>query len=353
MNTKRGITVWIFAFISFLTIMASIGMVILLINVEPGTPVNPYLLSIVAGTQPVETYLFMSLVATSISLAVTCLIIFRKQPPDPEIVQLLLTIVANLATLKQSQENSQKDISQKLEYNRRLNQTQFNKLSSDLETDKTETMNLLAKQERILRKSQSDLVSTIETKMNENREKMLFEIKKQEGTILGVKRLAEGYAIELDKQRTAFENFKISLERIEDNLVTNQDHLKSLDDPEEIKGIGPALGKELRLLGISNVGEFLTTDPSLIGEKTRVSKEMAENLQAMGQFMMIPGVDSSDAELLVDTGIKSMKELAEHDLILLSRKIDELAKIYVEQGKLSKDQRPTIEEIASWKRTAR
>ena len=353
MNTKRGITVWIFAFITFLSILTSIGMVVLLITVEPGTPVSPYLLSIVAGTQPVETYLLISLVATSISLVVTCIIIFQKQPPDPEIIQLLLTIVANLASLKQSQENSKKEISEKLEYNRKLNQTLVNKVSSDLETGKKETLDLLAKQERTLKKAYSDLVSTIETKIDENREKMLIDIKKQEVAILGIKRIAEGYSSELEKQRTAFEDIKIGLERIEGNLVTNQAQLKSLDNPEEIKGIGPSLGKELRLLGISNVSEFLTTDPSIIGEKTRVTKEMAENLQAMGQFMMIPGVDSNDAELLVDAGIKTMKELAEHDLIQLSRKIDELAKIYVEQGKLSRDQRPTIEEIASWKRSAR
>jgi predicted flap endonuclease-1-like 5' DNA nuclease len=353
MSTKRGIIVWIFAFITFLSIMTSIGMVVLLINVEPGTPVSPYLLSTVAGTQPVETYLFISFVATSISLVVTCIIIFQKQPPDPEIIQLLLTIVANLASLKQSQENSKKEISEKLEYNRKLNQTLVNKVSSDLETGKKETLDLLTKQERTLKKTHSDLVSIIETKIDENRKKMLIDIKKQEVAILGIKRLAEENSSEVEKQRTALENIKIGLERIEGNLATNQAQLKSLDNPEEIKGIGPALGKELRLLGISNVSEFLTTDPSIIGEKTRVTKEMAENLQAMGQFMMIPGVDSNDAELLADAGIKTMKELAEHDLIQLSRKIDELAKIYVEQGKLSKDQRPTIEEIASWKRSAR
>jgi hypothetical protein len=309
--------------------MTSIGMVVLLTNVEPGTPVSPYLLSMVAGTQPVETYLFISLIATSISLVITCIIIFQKQPPDPEIIQLLLTIVANLASLKQSQENSKKEISEKLEYNRKLNQTLVNKVSSDLETGKKETLDLLAKQERTLKKTHSDLVSTIETKIDENREKMLSDIKKQEVAILGIKRLAEGNSSEIEKQRTALEDIKSGLERIESNLVTNKAKLKSLDNPEEIKGIGPALGKELRLLGISNVSEFLTTDPSIIGEKTRVTKEMAENLQAMGQFMMIPGVDSNDAELLVDAGIKTMKELAEHDLIQLSRKIDDLAKIYV------------------------
>lgn len=350
MGVKRGITVWIFAVITFLSIIISIEMVVLLINVGAGSTVSPYILSLVLGAQSIETYLFLSLVCSSISLALTCIIIYRKQPPDPEIVQFLLTILANLSNLKQNHENSISELNEKLENNAKLSQILFNKLSSQFEKVKIDTLDLLAKQERTLKKYQSNLISTVETKMVENKEKMLFDLKKQEGVILGVKRLTEECAVELDKQKTALEEVKIGLGRIEDNLVTKQAQLKSTDDPEEIKGIGPALGSELRLLGISSVGEFITTDPSVIGEKTRVTKEMAENLQAMGQFMMIPSLDADDAELLVDAGIKSRKELVENDLIQLSRKIDELAKIYVEQGKLSKDQRPTIEEISSWRR---
>jgi len=135
--------------------------------------------------------------------------------------------------------------------------------------------------------------------------------------------------------------------------VPNQAKLKSLANPEDIKGIGPSLGKELRGLGIASVGEFLTTDPTIIGEKTRVTQEMAENLQSMAQLMMIPGVDANDAELLIDAGIKSRRELADQDLIQLSRKVGEIAKIYVDQGKISKDEYPTIEEISSWIRISR
>jgi len=352
MITKRGITVGIFGFITFLSILTSIGLVVLLINVGAGSIVTPYLLSLVVGAQPVETYLLMSLVASSICLVVTCIIIYRKQPPDPEIIQLLLTIVANLATMKQKQENSLSEIVEKLENTRKLNQTLFSTVSSNLEEGKKEMLDFLAKQGVALKKVRSDIISNLEAKMVEDREKIMFDLKKQEGIIVEVKRLAEGCNSDRNKQRTELEDIKISIGKIEENLVVNQAMLRSLDDPEEIKGIGPALGKDLRLIGISSVGEFLTTDPSLIGNNTRVSKETAEALQAMGQFMMIPGVDSSDAELLVDSGIKSRNELAEHDLIQLSRKIGELAKIYVEQGKLSKDQCPTIEEITSWKRMA-
>ena len=68
---------------------------------------------------------------------------------------------------------------------------------------------------------------------------------------------------------------------------------------------------------------------------------------------MIPGVDENDAELLVDAGITSRRELADQDLVQLSRRISEIAKTYIEEGKVSKEENPTIEEISSWIRIAK
>ena len=73
---------------------------------------------------------------------------------------------------------------------------------------------------------------------------------------------------------------------------------------------------------------------------------MSKNLQATTQLMMIPRVDSSEDELLIDAGLKSRKELADNDLIQLSKKEGKLAKNYVNQGKIFKDAYPTIEEIS-------
>ena len=118
MITKKGITVSIFAFLTFLSIMSSVGIIVLMIDVGPGSTVSPYILSSIAGAQPIETYLFMSLVASAIWLAITCIIIYQKQPPDPQIFQLLLNITSNLSSLKQSQENTEIELSKGLENNK-------------------------------------------------------------------------------------------------------------------------------------------------------------------------------------------------------------------------------------------
>ena len=353
MVAKRGITVWISAFATFLAILSSFAMVILLINEGAGSIVKPYIIGSIAGDLSVESYLWISVTTTFIFLGITCIIAYRKQPPKPEIIKMFLKVGGNLAALRNAQEASVTEMADQMEYDRKVNRKFFNKVNSNFEETNKETLALLAEQRKTIKKARLDMISTIEKKTDETGEKMSADLKKQGTVMIGVKRLSEEGATALKKQRAELEDIKLRLGRIEGNMVPTQAKLKSLDEAEDIKGIGPALGKELSGLGITSVGEFLTTDPVIIGEKTRVSQEMAENLQAMAQLMMIPGVDANDAEILIDAGIKSRRELMDQDLIQLSRKVGEIARIYVDQGKISKDEYPTIEEISSWIRMAR
>ena len=353
MITKRGIAIWISAFATFLAIMCSFAMVVLLINEGAGAIVRPYIIGSIFGDLSVESYLWISVTTTFIFLGITCIMAYRKQPPNPEIVKMFLKVGGNLAALRKTQENTIIETADQLEYDRKVNRKFFNKLNSNFEETNKETLALLGDQRKAIKKSRLDLISAIEKKAGETGEKMSADLKKQETVMIGVKRLSEEGATALKNQRAELEEIKLRLERIEGNMVPIQAKLKTFDNPEDIKGIGPALGKELSGLGITSVGEFLTTDPIIIGEKTRVSQEMAENLQATAQLMMIPGVDANDAELLIDAGINSRRELADQDLIQLSRKVGEIAKIYVDQGKISKDEYPTIEETSSWIRMAR
>jgi len=353
MVVKRGITVWISAFATFLAIMSSFAMAVLLINEGAGTVVRPYILGGIFGGLSVESYLWISVTATFILLGITCVIAYSKQPPNPEIVKMFLKVGGNLAALRKAQEASITETADQMEYNRKVNQKFFGNIKSDLEEANKETLALMENQRKTVKKIRLDLISTIEKTMGETGEKLSADLKKQETALIGVKRLNEESAAALKKHGAELEEIELRLQRIEGNMVPNQAMLKSLDNPENIKGIGPSLGKELTGLGITSVGDFLTTDPVVIGEKTRVSQEMAENLQSMGQLMMVPGVDANDAEILIEAGIKSRKELAGQDLIQLSRKVGEISKIYVDQGKISKDEYPTIEEISSWIRMAR
>jgi hypothetical protein len=348
MAVKRGIIVWASAFATFLAVLSSFGVAVMLMNQGADTIVNPYVLGSIFRNLSAASYLWMCVTTTFIFLGITCIIVYRKQPPNPEMVKMFLKVGGNLAALRKAQEASITEVASQIEYGTKVNQKIFSKVNSDLEANNKETLALLESQGKTIKKARLDMISTIEKKTDETGEKLSADLKKQESVMVGVKRLNEEGATALKKQQAELDDIKLRLERIEGNMVPTQAQLKSVANPEDIKGIGPSLGKELRGLGINSVGEFLTTDPVIIGEKTRVSQEMAENLQSMGHLMMVPGVDSNDAEILIEAGVKSRKALADQDLIQLSRKVGEIAKIHVEQGKISKDEYPTIEEVSSW-----
>lgn len=354
MSLNRGIAVWLSGFATFLAVLSSISVGLLLATQGQGAIVRPYLIGDLFGDLSVESYLWISVAITFILLGITCLIAYRKQGPDPEIIKMLLKVGGNLAVLRKAQEASTAEIVEQIDYGRKINSKFFGKVSSDIEEAGKSTLAQFENQDKNIKKTRRDLNSALEKISGETLEKMAVDLKKYEIAMIGIRRFNEENSINLKNQQKELEEIKNKLETIEGNIVFSaKAKLKSSDNTEEIKGIGPALGKELQAMGISSVGDLITTDAIMIGENTRVSQEMAENLQAMAQLMMIPGIDANDAELLIESGIKSRKELAEQELIPLSRKVSENAKIYREQNKISNDEYPTIEEISSWIRMAK
>jgi len=356
---KRGIAVWMLGFLTFLAILSSFTIVLYWIDETkgPNSILRPYLvgdlISSLAGDLTVENYLWIFLTATFIFLGLTCIVAYRKLPPDPEMVKMFVKVGGNLAALRETQEATATELSGKLEYNMATNEKFFKKAETNLKDVRKEMLDTLEKQEKAVQNVRRDMISTVETKVSETREEMLSMLEKQGTTIRKVEDLSKLGAEATKKQRTELEDVRNRLEKIEGQLMPPQPRLKSQDDPEEIRGIGPRLGKELKSVGITNVGELIVADPAIIGAKTRVSREMAERLQSTAQLLMVSGVDENDAELLLEAGVSSRKELAAKDLVPLSRKIGEIARTHIEEGKMAEDEKPTIEEISSWIRMAK
>jgi len=350
---KRGIAVWISGFLTFMAALGSFGTIIYWIRENRDFLIKPYLVGEYIGPLRLEECFWISITATFIFLGLTCIIAYRRLPPDPEIVKMFVKVGGNLAVLRKTQEATAMELSEKLENNRATSEQLFKKAETNLENARKEMLDTLEKQEKTIQKVRHDMISTVETKVNETREEMLGMLEKQGTTIRKVESLSKLGADAIKKQRTELEDMRNRLEKIEGHLMPPQPRLKSQDNPEEIRGIGPRLGEELKSIGITNVGELIMADPAIIDEKTRASREMAERLQATAQLLMIPSVDENDADLLLEAGITSRKELAAQDMVPLSRKIGEITKAYIKEGKISKNEKPTIEEISSWIKMAK
>jgi len=356
---KKGIGVWILGFITFLAALNAVNAAILwALGV---VDFSPYLISNVIDRMEVEIYFWLSATLTFIFLGFTAVAATRKPPLDPALARMFVkldeNLTANRKTLKEglednkgALENARMDLLDGLDVNRKANE----KLLSNIGT---EVMSGLEEHGKIIRKIiqsiREELLSAIETSFSSTKKETLDALEKQRGAIQKVQRLHKRSVETIEKQMAELAEVRTRLETMEKTFIPSQPKLTSLSKPEDVKGIGPRLAEELRAMGITSVGELITADPVAIDEKTRVSLEMAKQLQATAQLMMIPGVDEKDAELLKEADVFSIKELAEQDPIQLSARIGEIAKTHVEQGKITESEKPTIEEILSWVKHAK
>jgi hypothetical protein len=178
MVTKRAIYVWISAFATFLAIMCSFATAVLFINEGAGAVVRPYILGIFGGLS-VESYLWISVTATFILLGITCIIVYRKKPLDPELVKMFLKVGGNLSALRKAQEASITETADQIEYTKKVNQKFLGNIKSDLEEANKETLALLEKQRKAIKKIRLDLISAIEKKAEETGEKLAANLKKK------------------------------------------------------------------------------------------------------------------------------------------------------------------------------
>jgi len=370
---KPIIAVWILSFLTFLAVLSDFVIVSYWVSEGPDFVLKPYILGDMInsylGGGSVSSYFRLSIVATFIFFGLTCFVIC-EMPTDIKIstkilrdtqISLQKTQEALLEkstsflektgeTVSEINQQFSKTREEILKDNRKVNLGLLEKVNTNFKDAQKETVAVMAKQDE---KAHRDLVSAVEKNVNEIRKEMLNKFEKQEETIGRLGNLSRRSALALKEERAKLETIQTELEKIEEMVMTPKPILTSQDRAEKIRGIGPHLFKELKNLGITDVGELIVTDPVIIEEKVPISRKKAERFQAIAQLLMIPGVDEEDAEILIDAGITSKEELAGQDLVKLSRKIREIAKIYVEERKISKGEYPTIEEISSWIRMAR
>lgn len=378
----KGMGVWILGFLTFLAGLNALNAVVRWAIGGGEMTLEPYLIGNFIGEMQVPFYFWVSIITMFLLLGLTAVIAYSRPPPDPAILSRIVGIEEELTTNRGMLESTQIGLYQRLEDDERARDELFNKINVDLRDVGEKTLDALEKQEKEIRKVREELSLTIKAdlasarketarifqKQGETMQKVLFSViepnigavreemlgvlEKHGTTIRNLERLSRQGAANIDKRMAELETLGTRLERLESEFPPKP-KLTSQSSPEEIKGVGPHLGEELRSIGISNVGELITADPATITGRTRLSADMATRLQARAQLLTIPGIDENDVELLEEAGVTTRRELAEQGTIELSRIIGEIAKTYLEQGKISESEKPTIEEISSWIKLAK
>lgn len=193
-----------------------------------------------------------------------------------------------------------------------------------------------------------NLEETFAPQIADIRETVARQLAEVENTVAQQEQRQKKTGTTITKQKTELAGIKSKLEKLEIELSKPKPLLTSQSNVEKIKGIGPKTGLKLKEMGITNVGDFIIADTKPVAEKIGTAEKNIKKLQNQAQLLMVPGLNKKDMFLLEQAEIADRKSLAEQDPIELAKKIDGIFKANVEKGKVSEEDKPTIEKIDSW-----
>jgi hypothetical protein len=378
MTLRKGIAMWISGSLTFLAALNTFNAIMLWAYHGADSVIDPYFNILRMGGIQVTDYFLASLIATFSFLGLTSLIAYGRSSPYQALTKRIGQLENGLGDTQRKIEDANSELAAKLEIDSIKRHQLSDAINTKIDNATKEMLNTIDKHGKFLRRNREDLSSSVKRSLNNMTEEMMGMLEKRAEAIQknllstteahfcnirnDIKMMLEkqGKALQaaersgdqtgeaLQRQMAKLEYVEAELEALRIELTLPKPRLNSLKGPEEINGIGPLLGTELRSIGITNIGELINVDPLIIAEKTPISLDMAKRFQARAQLLMIPGVDEIDAQLLEDLGIWSRRELANQNSIHLSRRIAEVAKSYVEKGKIARSECPTIEEVSSW-----
>jgi predicted flap endonuclease-1-like 5' DNA nuclease len=332
---------WILGFFTFVAGLNAVNAVVLWTQLGPETIIQPYLIGNYIGSLSVATYLWISILATFVFLGMTLSQLVSKLPDST----MFDDVIQKMMDLKNDDKALEKI------------KTRLMIIDAGLSDIRRGFLEGLNEQGADIKKLRLELFNKLDKKLTSLKEEVAKSIEKMEKSIEKTLKKAETTNRKSSntrvKQLKEIANIRSKLEKLERELASPKPKLTSQSDIKRVRGIGTHLANQLKGIGITSVGELILADPQVIAEKTGTSRKVLEKLQGRAQLLMIPGITEKDATLLEELGVTTRKKLAEQDPIELGKKMNGILNDYVQRGRLSEVERPTIEEITSWIKLAK
>jgi hypothetical protein len=364
----KGIAIWILGFFSFLAGANVINAVIMWFNLGPEGTFTPYLLGGVTGAIPVYAYFLISVLVTLAFFGVTAHAVVSELSVGDQI----RTINEKASNLQAGQE-SQRNVLEGVQARVFLVDESLERARNEFSRQIVEQGNAIKQSSEIGHQTQQKTLNGVEGRvflLDESLKGVKKGLSEQAEVIKGVNTdLVEKVCPQLagvkedlaqfeqrdkkneaahSKQRDEIKEIRLKLEMLEGALVTPKSLLTSQSNVEDVKGIGPGKGAELKEIGITNAGDLIMADPKTVAEKTGSSENTVGRWQGRAQLSLVPGLKDKDLLLLEELDIIDRKSLASQDPIELGKKINAIFKVNLAKGKVSETDKPTIEEIDSW-----
>ena len=374
----KGIIIWILAFFSLLAGANVINAAIMWFDLGPETLFMPYLLGSLTGQIPVYFYLLFSVIIALVFLGgLSHKLVSDLSPEDgmramaeymvrlesgqqvhqktvQDLQDRLYAIDESLERtieLSRSQSEQGETVLRSLESGQQANQNALQDLTEKIGAiDESLRSGPIESSEPAIESEEvtANLEDKIVPQLAEIKETLSKQLLTVENAMAQQKQSQKKATKTITKQKSEIAGIQSKLEKMESELGEPKPVLTSQNDVKAIKGIGSKTGTILKKMGITNVGDLLIADTPAVAEKVGTAEKNVEKMQNQAQLLMVPGLSKKHVVLLEAADVTDRKSLAEQDPIELSKKINGIFKANVEKGKVSKEDKPTIEELESW-----
>ena len=377
--TLKGKAIWILGLLAFLAGANVINSVIMWFEIGPEATFTPYLFGSLIGEIPNYVYFLVSLIAFVVFLGATS----HKVVDDISNTDQINAIVENVDRLEAGQQSQQKllegvqakvflvdeglertrkdfskalaeqgeSIAKSLDSGHQAQRKALDSIQGQvflLDESLKGIKKGLDAQVDIVKGTNATLVDTFAPQLADMQATLAKQIGETESALAQVKRGEKRTSANMAKQQDQIAEITLKLEQLEAMLATPKPMLTSKSSIEDVKGIGPGKGTELKEMGITNAGELIMADTKVLAGRMGSSEKTVEKLQGRAQLSMVPGLNEKNLLLLEELDVIDRKSLAAQDPIELSKRINAVFKINLDKGKVLESDLPTIEEIDSW-----
>lgn len=333
MTSKKAFTVWILVIFTFLAILGTLhGWILWQIE-----DVN--VITILSFSLEVTTYFIATLITTFFFIGAVCYAVFRGESLDLPLYQLSKDFEEQLDVKCEVIKNSTDEALTKLglrEFRSEESMKALHKKFGELDNKLKKSMGT---HEKILKTTQKKLLG-MEHKISQiqTTQKELPKLKKKLQAIEAI-----------EEELKNIQEIMTKFNSIPEPCLTSTDGISVLEG----KVLKRGTVRQLKLNGIEKIEDLLLESPVEIALTKTMTEGEAKSLQSIMQLLMVPGVQHEDAVLLLKSGVNSRQELALQDTFSLGARVAKTAELYVKDGKIKENEKPTLEEIALWIRLAK
>lgn len=380
----KGTAIWTLALFSVLSGANVVNAVIMWFNLGPEGTFTPYLIGNFIGAIPVYVYLFVSVVLTAVFLCGTSNKIVNELSYADQISaidedvnclesalkfqhELLEGVQVRMFMVDESLERSRKAFSMGLvEQGNALKQSFEGSLKTQqkmldgvqgqvflIDKKLNNVKKGLNEQRGATKELVGDFVESLGPQLGVIRESVKRQLEEIENRFAQFEQKEEKSMATITEQKNELAEIRLKLEKLESSVFEPEPLLGSQNNVMGVKGIGHGKAAKLKEIGITNVGEFISTESKVVAEGMGSSERTIEKLQGRAQLSMVPGVKKKYLFLLEGVQVKDRNSLSEQDPIELSKKINAVFEANVAKGRFSPMDKPTIEEIDSWVKFSR